>query len=102
MYVNCLKFEVVKIASLISTPKSQAEKRPNKPVSGSDIHLNKGFKKSIKTIEKTACSHFYRPDLRRAAIARYSALYHDQRTKKEVGKRAKATAIKKARTSKRV
>lgn len=78
----------------------QAAKKLNKPAAGSDIHLNKGFKQSIKTIEKTAASHFYRPDLRKAAIARYAALYHDQRVKKNVGKRA-AASIKKGRTSKR-
>ena len=70
-------------------------------MAGSDIHLNKGFKQAVKTIEKTAASHYYRPDLRKAAGARYAALYHDQRVKKNVGKRAAAAAIKKGRTSKR-
>ena len=59
-----------------------------------DIPINKSFKKVVKTIESKTLSNYYRPDLRRDALAKFSKVYQANRYAKDV---KKVVAMKKGR-----
>mmetsp|Transcript_20395 Transcript_20395/g.44289 ORF Transcript_20395/g.44289 Transcript_20395/m.44289 type:complete len:148 (+) Transcript_20395:67-510(+) len=50
------------------------------------IALNKSFRRTEKTILSQATDSFYRPDLKNAALAKYSAVYRSNRRAKGVKK----------------
>jgi len=59
-----------------------------------EINLNKNFRRSEKTIECQATDNYYRPDLKSAALAKYSVVYRSNRVAKGV---KKAVPVKKGR-----
>lgn len=59
-----------------------------------EIPINKSFKKVVKTIESTTVSNYYRPDLKRDALAKFSAVYKANRIAKNI---KKGVACKKGR-----
>jgi hypothetical protein len=77
--------------------------KPKKQHNPSDatytIPLKKGWKKSLKTLDGTAASHFYRADLRKAFFARYASLYCDDKIANNTGKRWKVKPLKLKRKS---
>lgn len=58
------------------------------------IALNKDFRRTEKTIMSQATDNFYRPDLKSAALAKYTAVYRSNRVAKGV---KKVAAVKKGR-----
>lgn len=58
------------------------------------IALNKDFRRVEKTITSQATDNYYRPDLKREALAKYSAVYRGNRAAKGV---KKAVPIKRGR-----
>jgi large subunit ribosomal protein L28e len=58
------------------------------------IALNKDFRRVEKTIVSQATDNYYRPDLKREALAKYSAVYRGNRAAKGV---KKAVPIKRGR-----
>jgi large subunit ribosomal protein L28e len=58
------------------------------------IALNKSFRRTEKTITGQAIDNYYRPDLRSAALAKYTAVYRGNRAAKGV---KKAVPIKRGR-----
>lgn len=59
-----------------------------------EIAINKSFKKVVKTLESKIVSSYYRPDLKRDALAKFSAVYKANRIAKKV---KKALPVKKGR-----
>ena len=58
------------------------------------IALNKDFRRVEKTIVSQATDNYYRPDLKREALAKYSAVYRGNRAAKGV---KKAVPVKRGR-----
>jgi large subunit ribosomal protein L28e len=58
------------------------------------IALNKSFRRTEKTITGQATDNYYRPDLKSAALAKYTAVYRGNRVAKGV---KKALPIKRGR-----
>jgi len=58
------------------------------------IALNKDFRRVEKTITSQATDNYYRPDLKREALAKYSAVYRGNRAAKGV---KKAVPVKRGR-----
>jgi large subunit ribosomal protein L28e len=58
------------------------------------IALNKDFRRTEKTIKSQATDNFYRPDLKSAALAKYTAVYRSNRVAKGV---KKVAPVKKGR-----
>mmetsp|Transcript_33611 Transcript_33611/g.77550 ORF Transcript_33611/g.77550 Transcript_33611/m.77550 type:complete len:149 (-) Transcript_33611:373-819(-) len=59
----------------------------SKPSAASvEIPLNRCFRRSAKTIGNTAGSPYYRPDLQKAALAKYDKIYRANRIAKGVKK----------------
>ena len=58
------------------------------------IALNKDFRRVEKTITSQATDNYYRPDLKKEALAKYSAVYRGNRAAKGV---KKAVPIKRGR-----
>lgn len=52
------------------------------------IALNKDFRRTEKTIKSQATDNYYRPDLKSAALAKYTAVYKSNRVAKGVKKTA--------------
>lgn len=50
------------------------------------IALNKDFRRTEKTIRSQATDNYYRPDLKSAALAKYTAIYRSNRVAKGVKK----------------
>lgn len=59
-----------------------------------EIALNKDFRRVEKTIKSQATDNYYRPDLKNAALAKYTAVYRSNRVAKGV---KKVAAVKKGR-----
>ena len=59
-----------------------------------DIALNKSFRRTEKTIKSQATDNYYRPDLKQAALAKYTAVYKSNRVAKGV---KKVAPVKKGR-----
>lgn len=59
-----------------------------------EIALNKDFRRTEKTIQSQATDNYYRPDLKSAALAKYSAVYRSNRAAKGV---KKTVPVKKGR-----
>ena len=51
-----------------------------------EIALNKPFRRTEKTIKSQATDNYYRPDLKNAALAKYTAVYRSNRVAKGVKK----------------
>mmetsp|Transcript_11269 Transcript_11269/g.19561 ORF Transcript_11269/g.19561 Transcript_11269/m.19561 type:complete len:148 (-) Transcript_11269:47-490(-) len=58
------------------------------------IALNKDFRRVEKTIQSQATDNYYRPDLKSAALAKYTAVYRSNRVAKGV---KKVAPVKKGR-----
>jgi len=58
------------------------------------IALNKNFRRTEKTIKSQAIDNYYRPDLKKAALAKYTAVYRSNRVAKGV---KKVAPVKKGR-----
>ncbi|KAL7528960.1 hypothetical protein ACHAXR_002718 [Thalassiosira sp. AJA248-18] len=58
------------------------------------IALNKDFRRTEKTIKSQATDNYYRPDLKNAALAKYTAVYKSNRVAKGV---KKVAPVKKGR-----
>ncbi len=58
------------------------------------IALNKSFRRTAKTVSGQTADKYYRPDLKSAALAKYSAVYRGNRAAKGV---KKAQPIKRGR-----
>ena len=58
------------------------------------IALNKNFRRTEKTIKSQSIDNYYRPDLKKAALAKYTAVYRSNRVAKGV---KKVAAVKKGR-----
>jgi len=72
-----------------------ASKAATQPKKGSvDIPINKNFKRVTKTIESQIADNYYRPDLKNAALAKYSKVYQANRIAKGI---KKAVPVKKGR-----
>ena len=61
-----------------------------------EIALNKDFRRTEKTIKSQATDNYYRPDLKSAALAKYTAVYRSNRVAKGV---KKVAPVKKGRNS---
>ena len=77
-------------ALTIKTKKASTSGKSGK----AEIALNRDFRRVEKTIKSQAIDNFYRADLKKAALAKYSAVYRSNRVAKGVKKTA---PIKKGR-----
>lgn len=64
-------------------------------VAGSEIPINKNFKRVVKTIESQTTGNYYRPDLKDDALAKFSKVYQANRIAKGVKARV---VVKKGRS----
>jgi len=74
----------------IKTKKASTSAKSGK----AEIALNKDFRRVEKTIKSQATDNYYRPDLKSAALAKYTAVYKSNRVAKGV---KKCPPIKKGR-----
>jgi Ribosomal L28e protein family. len=70
--------------------------KADKSVAIAETPMNKPFEKVCKNVEKTVVDNFYRPDLKKDALAKYSAVYQANRRAKGI---KKAVPVKKGRKS---
>lgn len=77
-------------ALTIKTKKAGASGKSGKAT----IALNKPYRRTEKTIQSQSTDNYYRPDLKSAALAKYSAVYRSNRVAKGV---KKVAAVKKGR-----
>eukprot|EP00549_Striatella_unipunctata_P021571 CAMPEP_0118673532 /NCGR_PEP_ID=MMETSP0800-20121206/376_1 /TAXON_ID=210618 ORGANISM="Striatella unipunctata, Strain CCMP2910" /NCGR_SAMPLE_ID=MMETSP0800 /ASSEMBLY_ACC=CAM_ASM_000638 /LENGTH=153 /DNA_ID=CAMNT_0006568609 /DNA_START=229 /DNA_END=690 /DNA_ORIENTATION=- len=82
-------------ASLVTKTASKAHSFPKK--GHATIPLNKHFRATVHTISSQAVDNYYRPDLKKAALAKYSCVYRANRVAKGI---KKALPVKKGRYSK--
>ena len=79
-----------KAALTLKTKKAATSGKSGK----TEIALNKDFRRSEKTIKSQATDNYYRPDLKSAALAKYTVVYRSNRVAKGV---KKAVPVKKGR-----
>jgi large subunit ribosomal protein L28e len=72
----------------------RSAKKSGNAVAVQSIPINKSFKKVVKTIESQTVSNYYRPDLKKDALAKYSCVYKANRVAKGI---KKAVPVKKGR-----
>ena len=82
-------------AELIKKTASKAHRYPSK--GKASIPINKDFRRAENTILTQSVNNFYRPDLKDAALAKYTKVYQANRRAKGI---VKAVPMKKGRTKK--
>ena len=69
---------------VVLTTKSRNPKRINKPNKMyNKVTLTKDFRRVAKAITKETCDNYYRPDLNKAVLAKWSLLYKAQKKAKK-------------------
>jgi large subunit ribosomal protein L28e len=71
-------------AQLITKSASKCHQQPNKAMATTSI--KKHFRQSVNAIKKNVVSNHYRPDLKRAALGKYTKVYNANRRAKGIKK----------------